>query len=106
MCLLLVNLSKAHNTDGSRTECRYVIYDIPVPTYIVSDPYSIESGSLMIYTLPTNMLTHCYRLATELPDSELRKTLWSLVAFPKLKRQVGLSDRSVRRIYIVGKGEL
>jgi len=28
------------------------------------------------------------RLATELPDSELRKTLWSLVAFPKLKRQV------------------
>ena len=29
-----------------------------------------------------------FRLATELPDSELRKTLWSLVAFPKLKRQV------------------
>lgn len=27
------------------------------------------------------------RLATELPDLELRRTLWSLVAFPKLKRQ-------------------
>jgi cullin-5 len=32
------------------------------------------------------------RLATELPDSELRKTLWSLVAFPKLKRQVLLYE--------------
>ena len=32
------------------------------------------------------------RLATELPDAELRKTLWSLVAFPKLKRQVLLYD--------------
>ncbi len=30
------------------------------------------------------------RLATELPDSELRKTLWSLVAFVKMKRQVVL----------------
>ncbi|XP_019639152.1 PREDICTED: cullin-5-like isoform X1 [Branchiostoma belcheri] len=28
------------------------------------------------------------RLATELPDTELRRTLWSLVAFPKIKRQV------------------
>jgi len=28
------------------------------------------------------------RLATELSDVELRKTLWGLVAFPKLKRQV------------------
>ncbi|KAB0802941.1 hypothetical protein PPYR_05127 [Photinus pyralis] len=28
------------------------------------------------------------RLATELPDAELRRTLWSLVAFPKLKRQL------------------
>lgn len=32
------------------------------------------------------------RLATELPDAELRRTLWSLVAFPKLKRQVLLCD--------------
>ncbi|KAJ8027302.1 Cullin-5 [Holothuria leucospilota] len=28
------------------------------------------------------------RLATELPENELRKTLWSLIAFAKLKRQV------------------
>ncbi|KAK2727846.1 hypothetical protein QYM36_008357, partial [Artemia franciscana] len=28
------------------------------------------------------------RLATEIPDVELRRTIWSLVAFPKLKRQV------------------
>ncbi|KAL5010455.1 hypothetical protein ScPMuIL_012760 [Solemya velum] len=28
------------------------------------------------------------RLATELPDAELRRTLWSLVSFPKIKRQV------------------
>lgn len=34
------------------------------------------------------------RLATELPDAELRKTLWSLVAFPKLKRQVLLLEPS------------
>uniref|UniRef100_T1IY43 Cullin-5 n=1 Tax=Strigamia maritima TaxID=126957 RepID=T1IY43_STRMM len=30
------------------------------------------------------------RLATELPDAELRKTLWSLLAFPKIKRQIVL----------------
>ncbi|XP_050439337.1 cullin-5-like isoform X3 [Adelges cooleyi] len=28
------------------------------------------------------------KLATELPDPDLRRTLWSLVAFPKLKKQV------------------
>ena len=28
------------------------------------------------------------RLATELPDNELRRTLWQLVAFQKLKHQV------------------
>jgi cullin-5 len=32
------------------------------------------------------------RLATELPDVELRRTLWSLVCFPKLKRQILLCD--------------
>ncbi|GJQ74661.1 hypothetical protein Trydic_g21514 [Trypoxylus dichotomus] len=35
------------------------------------------------------------RLATELPDSELRRTLWSLVAFPKLKRQLLVYTPSV-----------
>lgn len=32
------------------------------------------------------------RLATELPDPELRRTLWSLAAFPKLKKQVILME--------------
>ncbi|XP_073989349.1 cullin 5 isoform X1 [Rhodnius prolixus] len=36
------------------------------------------------------------RLATELPDPELRRTLWSLVAFPKLKRQVVLFSPDVQ----------
>ncbi|CAG2120721.1 unnamed protein product, partial [Medioppia subpectinata] len=36
------------------------------------------------------------RLATELPDPELRKTLWSLIAFPKLKRQVLLCESDVK----------
>lgn len=36
------------------------------------------------------------RLATELPDPELRRTLWSLVAFPKLKRQVLLYSPEVQ----------
>ncbi|XP_054272027.1 cullin-5-like [Macrosteles quadrilineatus] len=36
------------------------------------------------------------RLATELPDPELRRTLWSLVAFPKLKRQVVLYGPEVQ----------
>lgn len=35
------------------------------------------------------------RLATELPDGELRRTLWSLVAFPKLKKQLLLYAPSV-----------
>lgn len=37
------------------------------------------------------------RLATELPDPELRRTLWSLVAFPKLKRQLLLYDPIVQQ---------
>ncbi|KAK6636642.1 Cullin-5 [Polyplax serrata] len=36
------------------------------------------------------------RLATELPDMELRRTLWSLVAFPKLKKQVLLYTPEVQ----------
>lgn len=35
------------------------------------------------------------RLATELPDGELRRTLWSLVSFPKLKRQLLLYSPQV-----------
>ncbi|KAK6185168.1 hypothetical protein SNE40_007460 [Patella caerulea] len=36
------------------------------------------------------------RLATELPDAELRKTLWSLVAFPKLKQQILLCSSDIK----------
>ncbi|XP_074660838.1 cullin-5-like isoform X2 [Tubulanus polymorphus] len=36
------------------------------------------------------------KLATGLPDTELRRTLWSLVAFPKLKRQVLLCDAGIK----------
>ncbi|XP_039288554.1 cullin-5 [Nilaparvata lugens] len=36
------------------------------------------------------------RLATELPDPELRRTLWSLAAFPKLKKQVILYTPEVQ----------
>jgi cullin-5 len=32
------------------------------------------------------------RLATNLPETELRRTLWSLVSFPKMKRQVLLME--------------
>ncbi len=37
------------------------------------------------------------KLATELPDFELRRTLWGLVAMPKLKRQVLLHDPPAAR---------
>jgi cullin-5 len=37
------------------------------------------------------------RLATELPENELRRTLWGLVAFPKLKRQVLIYDPPVTK---------
>ncbi|KAF4529033.1 hypothetical protein B566_EDAN017344 [Ephemera danica] len=38
------------------------------------------------------------RLATELPDPELRRTLWSLVAFPKLKKQVLVYEPEVTSV--------
>lgn len=42
---------------------------------------------------PTDRISYeNLRLATELPDPELRRTLWSLVAFPKLKRQLLLYE--------------
>ena len=37
------------------------------------------------------------RLATELPENELRRTLWGLVAFPKLKRQLLLYEPAVSK---------
>ena len=37
------------------------------------------------------------RLATELPENELRRTLWGLVAFPKLKRQLLVYEPAVSK---------
>lgn len=37
------------------------------------------------------------QLATELPDTELRKTLFSLIAFPKVKRQVLLCEPEAKQ---------
>ncbi len=37
------------------------------------------------------------KLATELPESELKRTLWQLVAMPKLKRQILLVDPPVSK---------
>lgn len=37
------------------------------------------------------------KLATELPDAELRRTLWGLVAMPKLKKQILLYEPAVAK---------
>ena len=37
-------------------------------------------------------VTYSIRLATELMEPELRRTLWSLTAFAKMKRQVLLCE--------------
>ena len=37
------------------------------------------------------------KLATELPDTELRRTLWGLVAMPKLKKQILLYEPPVNK---------
>lgn len=37
------------------------------------------------------------RLSTQLPDSELRRTVWSLIAFPKMKKQVLLCEPEIKK---------
>lgn len=44
------------------------------------------------------------KLATELPDAELRRTLWSLVAFPKIKRQVLCCSSEVKSLKDITDG--
>ncbi|KAG7247027.1 hypothetical protein CRUP_016808, partial [Coryphaenoides rupestris] len=46
------------------------------------------------------------KLATELPDAELRRTLWSLVAFPKLKRQVLSYEPPVKNSKVQKRGKI
>ncbi|KAL8606036.1 Cullin-5 [Nucella lapillus] len=46
------------------------------------------------------------RLATELPDAELRRTLLSLLYFPKLKRQVLLTEPNVKGLKDIHDGTM
>ena len=55
-------------------------YDLDVTTFQMAVLFCWENRRFEALTLEN------LRLATELPETELRKTLWSLVAFPKLKR--------------------
>ena len=55
-------------------------YDLDVTTFQMAVLFCWENRRYDSLTLEN------LRLATELPETELRKTLWSLVQFPKLKR--------------------
>ena len=66
-------------------------YDLDVTTFQMAVLFCWENRRMESLTLEN------LRLATELPETELRKTLWSLVAFPKLKRQVLLYEPSVSK---------
>ena len=66
-------------------------YDLDVTTFQMAVLFCWENRRYESLTLEN------LRLATELPETELRKTLWSLVAFPKLKRQVLLYSPTVSK---------
>jgi len=61
-------------------------YDLDVTTFQMAVLYCWENRQYDSLTLEN------LSLATELPENELRRTLWGLVAFPKLKRQVLLCN--------------
>ncbi|XP_041351590.1 cullin-5-like isoform X1 [Gigantopelta aegis] len=65
-------------------------YDLEVTTF--------QMGVLFAWNQrPRDRITYeSLKLATELPDAELRKTLWSLIAFPKIKRQVLVCEPETR----------
>lgn len=65
-------------------------YDIEVTTFQMAVLFAWNER-------PDEKLSfHDLRLATELPESELRRTLWSLIAFPKLKRQILICEPAVQ----------
>lgn len=65
-------------------------YDIEVTTFQMAVLFAWNER-------PDDKLSfHDLRLATELPESELRRTLWSLIAFPKLKRQILICEPGVQ----------
>lgn len=67
-------------------------YDIDVTTFQMAVLFCWENRRHEKLTLEN------LRLATELPETELRRTLWGLVAFPKLKRQLLLHEPAVSRV--------
>jgi cullin-5 len=66
-------------------------YDLDVTTFQMAVLYCWENRQFDSLSLEN------LSLATELPENELRRTLWGLVAFPKLKRQVLLYEPTVTK---------
>lgn len=66
-------------------------YDLDVTTFQMAALFCWENRRHEKLTLEN------LRLATELPETELRRTLWGLVAFPKLKRQLLLFEPIVSK---------
>jgi cullin-5 len=71
-------------------------YDLDVTTFQMAVLFCWENRRHEKLTLEN------LRLATELPDSELRRTLWGLVSMPKLKRQILLVEPPVAKLSDIG----
>ena len=81
-----------HMSNGTITFANAVgRFDLDVTTFQMAVLFCWESRRHDRLTLEN------LRLATELPESELRRTLWGLVAMPKLKRQILLYEPAVAR---------
>ncbi|XP_046751919.1 cullin-5 isoform X2 [Diprion similis] len=76
-----------HMSNGTITFCNKVgRFDVDVTTFQMAVLFAWNQR-------PFEKISYeNLRLATELPDTELRRTLWSLCAFPKLRRQLLLVD--------------
>lgn len=76
-----------HMSNGTISfSSQYGKYDLDVTTFQMAVLFTWNER-------PTDKISfENLRLASELPDAELRRTLWSLVAFPKVKTQIILCD--------------
>ncbi|XP_053214912.1 cullin-5-like isoform X2 [Panonychus citri] len=76
-----------HMSNGTITfGSKYGKYDVDVTTFQMAVLFTWNER-------PNDKISfENLKLASELPDAELRRTLWSLVAFPKLKTQILLCD--------------
>ncbi|XP_058789635.1 cullin-5 [Phymastichus coffea] len=76
-----------HMSNGTITFCNQVgKFDVDVTTFQMAVLFAWNQR-------PFEKISYeNLRLATELPDPELRRTLWSLCAFPKIKRQLIFAD--------------